>query len=353
MVLTPQINVKVNSTADRTRRFPPGPRTSPAAAQNHRPNHEAHRNHTPGKPPPAPSGGLLWRPMDAQSLSEPQARKLLSAAGQDGLGAELLSLGENAVLALPDGPVAKISRTADLLPRARHEVQIARWLAEHDVPAVHPAPNAGPLLVEGHPITFWERLPAPVRAPSPTDLAELLRLIHALPTPPFKLPKRNLLSGVDRWLAAAGDLIAPHDIAFLRARRDEYALACTELKPVLTPGPIHGDALPRNVHVGPGGPVLTDLETFSSDLREHDLVVMALARDRYGMPDEEYRSFTETYGWDVTEWDGYLVLRRARETASAAWVAQRAAENPAALTEFALRVNSLREGDPMARWHSF
>ena len=116
--------------------------------------------------------------------------------------------------------------------------------------------------------------------------------------------------------------------------------------PHLPPGPIHGDALPRNVHVGPDGPVLVDLETFSADLREHDLVVMALSRDRYGLPAEAYDAFTEAYGWDVREWEGCAVLRGARETASCAWVSQHAPANPKALAEFRRRVASLRDGDP-------
>ncbi|GGO92251.1 phosphotransferase enzyme family protein [Wenjunlia tyrosinilytica] len=290
--------------------------------------------------------------MEAIPLSQDSARRLLSAAGFDGPRARLLALGENAVFALAEGPVAKVGRTVELLERARHEMRVARWLAEQGVPAVRAA-RAEPLLVEGSPMTLWEPLPAPVRQTRPADLAQLLRLVHALPEPPFPLPERDLLGGVERWLGLAQGHVDPADMAFLRARRDEYALAGREVKPVLDPGPIHGDALPRNVLVGPDGPVLMDLETFSTDLREHDLVVMALTRDRYGMPDSQYRSFTSGYGWDVTEWDGCLVLRGARETASAAWVAQQIPGNPAALAEFRRRVASLREGDPAVRWHSF
>jgi hypothetical protein len=107
------------------------------------------------------------------------------------------------------------------------------------------------------------------------------------------------------------------------------------------------------VHVGPDGPVLVDLETVSADLREHDLVVMALSHDRYGLADEAYESFTGTYGWDVREWDGCSVLRGARETASCAWVAQHAPSNPKARAEFERRVTSLREGDETVRWYPF
>ncbi len=192
-----------------------------------------------------------------------------------------------------------------------------------------------------------------MRLAEPGDLARLLRIVHALPAPPFALPPRELLGGVERWLRLAGDAIDAEDAAYLRVRRDGFAAAAAALTPRLAPGPIHGDALPRNVHIGPDGPVLVDLETFSADLREHDLVVMALSHDRYGLPDEAYASFVEAYGWDVREWEGCGVLRGARETASCAWVAQHAPGNPKASAEFRRRVGSLRDGDETVRWYPF
>ncbi|MGX4689121.1 phosphotransferase enzyme family protein [Streptomyces sp. JNUCC 63] len=287
-------------------------------------------------------------------MDEARARDVLAVAGVlpgSGRDARLLALGENAVFAAGD-LVVKVGSDAELLERARRELRIAVWLAEAGVPAVRAAETEA-VLVEGHPVTVWHRLPEPVRPTEPRDLAELLRLVHALPAPGFELPPRELLGGVERWLRLAGDVVDPADAAFLRERRDGFAAAAAALTPHLPPGPIHGDALTRNVHVGPDGPVLVDLETFSADLREHDLVVMALSRDRYGLPAEAYDSFTETYGWDVREWEGCPVLRGARETASCAWVAQHAQDNPKALTEFERRVASLRDGDPTVRWYPF
>lgn len=283
-------------------------------------------------------------------MDEARARAILAEAGL-GRTAELLALGENAVFAAGD-LVVKVGRGAELLDRARRELDVAVLLAEADVPAVRAA-EPEPRLVDGHPVTLWQRLPYAVRPAEPRDLAELLRLVHTLPGPPFALPRRELLDGVERWLRLAGDAIDPADAAYLRERRDGFATAAAALVPHLPPGPIHGDALPRNVHVGPDGPVLVDLETFSADLREHDLVVMALSRDRYGMAAAAYDSFTEAYGWDVREWEGCTVLRGARETASCAWVAQHAPSNRKALAEFERRVASLRDGDETVRWYPF
>ncbi|MFJ5838252.1 phosphotransferase enzyme family protein [Streptomyces shenzhenensis] len=287
-------------------------------------------------------------------MDEARARDVLAMAGVlpgPARDARLLALGENAVFAAGD-LVVRVGRDTELLDRARRELRIAGWLAEAGVPAVRAAdPEAR--LVAGHPVTVWHRLPAALRPAEPRDLAELLRLVHGLPAAPFALPPRKLLGGVERWLRLAGDAIDPADAAYLRERRDGFATAAAALNPQLPPGPIHGDALPRNVHIGPDGPVLVDLETFSADLREHDLVVMALSHDRYGLPAAAYDAFTGTYGWDVRDWAGCSVLRGARETASCAWVAQHAPANPKALAEFRRRVASLRDGDETVRWHPF
>ncbi|GAB2834595.1 phosphotransferase [Streptomyces daliensis] len=316
------------------------------------------------------------------AFTEARAREVLALAGEDPGRARLLAHGENAVFVLPGsggdaegdpavasatdsggdgdgdgawtgGTVVRVGRAQpDLVARAAHELRVASWLEECGVPAVRAA-RAEAVVIEGHPLTFWRRLPEPVRTPGPGDLAALLRRVHALPAPPFALPPRDLLGGIERWLRIAGDAIPAADAAYLRARRDDFAAAAAELIPVLPPGPIHGDALPRNIQVGPDGPVLLDLETFSHDLREHDLVVMALSHDRYGLGDEGYADFTGTYGYDVRDWPGCAVLRGARETASCAWVAQHAPVNPAAGREFARRVASLREGDTTVRWLPF
>ncbi|GAA0370019.1 aminoglycoside phosphotransferase family protein [Streptomyces blastmyceticus] len=287
------------------------------------------------------------------AFGEQRARELLAAAVPEVAAADatLLSLGENAVFAAGD-LVAKVGRDASLLDRARHELRIAAWLADSGVPAVRAAEPA-PREADGHPVTLWHRLPGTLRPATTSDLAELLRVVHALPEPDFTLPGRELLGGVERWLRLAGDAVDPADAAYLRERRDGFAAAAAALTPHLPPGPIHGDALPRNVHIGPDGPVLVDLETFSGDLREHDLVVLALSRDRYGLDPAAYDAFVRTYGWDVREWEGCEVLRGARETASCAWVAQHAPGNAAALAEFRRRVASLRAGDAGVRWHAF
>ncbi|WP_425559602.1 phosphotransferase enzyme family protein [Kitasatospora terrestris] len=305
---------------------------------------------------------VLERPFDEMRARHLLRRACRAAGLPDPDGAALLALGENAVFDLGDpAVVAKVGRVPSAgAPgcRAARELAVARWLDGRGIPVVRPhLPEA--LDADGHPVSFWRRLPPAVRPARAADLAPLLRALHELPdapdrpAPAFPLPRRELLAPVDRWLAAADGRVDPADAAFLRERKESFVTALAGLTPVLPPGPVHGDALPRNVHVGPDGPVLLDLETVSADLREHDLVVLTLAQDRYGLPAEEYAAFTEAYGWDVREWPGCAVLRGARETASAAWVAQQTPENPAAAAEFGRRVTSLRNADARVRWSEF
>src|SRR3954471_4140058 len=68
-----------------------------------------------------------------RTMDETRARDVLAAAGVTP-GARLLALGENAVCAAGD-LVVKGVRDAELLDRARRELDIAVWLAEAGVPA--------------------------------------------------------------------------------------------------------------------------------------------------------------------------------------------------------------------------
>src|SRR3954451_3844974 len=103
-----------------------------------------------------------------------RARAVLTAAGVRP-GAQLLALDENAVFAAGD-LVVKVGRDAELLDRARRELDIAVWLAGGGGPAGR-AGGAEARLVEGHSVPLWHRLPDAVRPAEPRDLAELLRVV--------------------------------------------------------------------------------------------------------------------------------------------------------------------------------
>lgn len=283
------------------------------------------------------------------AMNETRARAVLAAAGLPA-DATLLALGENAVFGAGE-VVVKIGRDAELLARAERELAVGAWLEESGVPAVRPA-EPKPRLVEGHPVTVWHRLPDSVRR----RVSGSGRAAAADSRPAFArvLASAAGCTGRCRPVAAAGggrDRPGGRGVSARTPGRFRGCGVRTDTPPAARPDPRR--RAPRNVHVGPDGPVVVDLETFSQDLREHDLVVMALTLDRYGLAPEAYESFTRAYGWDVREWDGCGVLRGARETASCAWVAQHAPTNPRAREEFARRVASLREGAEGVRWYAF
>jgi hypothetical protein len=98
---------------------------------------------------------------------------------------------------------------------------------------------------------------------------------------------------------------------------------------------------PRSRKTGPApGPLHTGLPT-------------AIGVERYGRPEQQYREFAATYGFDVRTWLGYPVLREVRELTMTTWIMQNIEESPAVAAEFALRVGSLRERDFARAWHFF
>ena len=106
---------------------------------------------------------ILGRVPDAAaSFSSSAVLPILhEACHQAGLSsdhAELLRLGENAIYRLADDPVVvRIARSADRLPRVERELCVARWLAAANIPAVRVIEDIEqPLLVDGHPVSFWQ-----------------------------------------------------------------------------------------------------------------------------------------------------------------------------------------------------
>ncbi len=110
----------------------------------------------------------------------PTLRAACDQAGLSSVGAELLRLGQNAIYQLAAAPiVVRIARTADRLPRVENELCIAQWLDAAGVLAVRVLGEIDqPLLVDGHPISFWHtvtgRAASPARPPLPRILPDRL-----------------------------------------------------------------------------------------------------------------------------------------------------------------------------------
>jgi aminoglycoside phosphotransferase (APT) family kinase protein len=220
------------------------------------------------------------------------------------------------------------------------------------VARVHEDVPDQPLVVDGHPVTFWHFVAPQPDRPTIVDLALILRRFHALPASPCDLPPFDPLVTVRRRLDR-GIGLAESDHRFLESRCAAIDEQLPEIAYRLPPGPIHGDAHTGNLLGGAGAAVLTDFEVAAVGPREWDLVPVAVGRSRLGITAELWEGFVAAYGFDVSAWSGYPVLREARELGMTTWLAQNAGESEAIAREVALRMRCLRDGDQDREWTAF
>ena len=275
-------------------------------------------------------------------------------AGISAAGAELFRIGENAIFMLRrDGIVARVARSDGHLQKVEKELAVARWLASNDYPAVRVAEEITeqPVHADGRLVTFWGLVDDSGKA-SYEDLGKLLHDMHALPAPDFELPKFTPFSAVPGRLANPGsaDLAA---VEFLTNLYHDVDTRYAGLEFAVPLGVIHGDAHRGNVIATSSGPVLTDFEVVSWGPREWDLTPTALSMDRFGLPRETFEKFSLNYGFDVTQWHGYPVLRSVRELTMVTWLMQLIDVSPDRRAEFEHRVASIREGRTTESWHPF
>jgi aminoglycoside phosphotransferase (APT) family kinase protein len=279
-----------------------------------------------------------------------------AAAGLDSSNARLIRMGENALFHLPSaGAVARVARSMGYWADAGREVAISHWLAAEGIRAARAcAAIDQPVEAAGQPVTFWEFIDGrDGDREDVTDLAEVLRRVHQLPRPAsFTLPAEDVLGRIPGRLQSAA--VPAADREFLQARLDELEVQLPRLRFPLPPGPTHGDAHVQNLMITADGPVLIDLERFSWGQPEWDLAMTATEWQTAGWwTDEEYARFAGAYGWDVTTWDGYPVLRATHELKMTSWLAQLAGESPDAAREYKTRMWTLRGQAAPGDWQGF
>lgn len=274
--------------------------------------------------------------------------KVLHAAcgevGLDANGAELLRLTANAVFRLrTTHVVVRISAPRSQFAEVCRTVQVARWLDQIGFPAVRlHGEEEQPVVLGDYLATFWEYLPRGSTQAPLGALALLLRQLHPL-TPPFPLPRWDPIADA-RQLLARGNGLAAADRAFLECWCDELEAELVLITPALPAGVIHGDAWQGNLLTRCGTPVLCDLDQVSVGPREWDLVPTIVNALRFEYPAGPARRFLEVYGFDVTLWHGFSVLRKARELVMLAGVAPVLSSSPLIAQEFARRMDGLRNG---------
>jgi len=279
--------------------------------------------------------------------------EVAAVAGVDPFGAQLLRFSANAVFRLPTSRVVvRIAASVALRHRVSKVVAVANWLAEHGIPAVRLLPGVPqPVRVGDYLATVWHEVPTGHSGPRPTtrDLAKLLRAVHRLPRPELGLPDWAPLDDVKRRLTDS-DGLAAADRRFLSDRCAELEVRLAELE---FPHPncvVHGDAHLGNLIAGPDGPVLCDFDATSFGPPEWDLTPLPVGLRRFGGSRRAYQLFARGYGFDVTRWPGFPVLREVRELKLVTGVLPILSSNPAVVPELRRRLESYRSGDTSAVW---
>ncbi|WP_197289639.1 phosphotransferase family protein [Saccharothrix sp. NRRL B-16348] len=271
-------------------------------------------------------------------------------------GARLLHHRSNAVYLLPhDQVVVRLAPATTLRwERAVTAIEVTRWLATQPAPiALAPTPGEQPVITADAVATFWPLRPT-TPTPSPTDLATPLRHLHTLPPPPLTLPHYKPLHRLQEALTLDAQRRAPvltkDDHAWLtdqtQAVRD--AFATTEFP--LGLGLVHADVHSENLVRDPTGWLLIDWDQACFGPRELDLI--ASLPDHFHTPEADRTAFRNAYGYNLTEWNGWRLLRDLAELHSLASYIRLSPNKPAAATELDIRLRSLRSGNRDVQWRA-
>ncbi|WP_370310634.1 phosphotransferase [Amycolatopsis sp. WAC 01376] len=273
--------------------------------------------------------------------------------GVDPEGARLLRFTNNAVYELASAPfVVRIVGSTRLRHRVGTVVRVARHFERHDVPAIRLVSGLDqPLPVGEQLVTVWWKVTASGRKAKSADLAALLRRVHDL-EPPEGLAEWAPFAAVRARVSDAEEL-NEGDRRFLLERCAEVEGALATLDFPLPRGLVHGDAHTGNVIHGPDGPVLCDFDSSCVGPPEWDLTPLAVGRERFGDPPARYRVFAQRYGFDVTTWSGFSVLRAIRELKLTTSVLPILRSHPGVRDELRKRLDDLRNGRTGARWNRY
>ncbi|WP_280273808.1 phosphotransferase family protein [Nocardia wallacei] len=241
-------------------------------------------------------------------------RSACLAAGVDPADAELLRHAENVIYRLRGDVVVRISRPGQQAAAVR-EVMVAQWLEASGVDAVQVVPGIEqPVDVDGRAVTFWRELP-PHHHGTPAQVAGALKKLHSLrPPTAFDLGMVAPFVRLEERIDGA-NFLPDDDRHWMREHLAELRQRWDELPNGLPWCVIHGDAWVGNVVAADDGRViLLDLERTSFGPPEWDLVHTAIKWRSFGwISAKQYREFCDVYGYDVTRWEGFELLRDIRE----------------------------------------
>jgi hypothetical protein len=266
----------------------------------------------------------------------------------------LLRLTNNAVFAAPEaGIVIRITRSHRLQTRAAKVAALGRWFAEIDAPTIQLATDVEqPVEVDGVWATIWTYLPPRPPPPDVTDLGQVLRAFHQLPTPPLPLPTWDPVGDARSRVADAEALPEP-DRRFLLDWCDRLQAKVVELTRQQPPSLVHGDAHAGNLlRRADERIVLCDFDATCLGPWQVDLVAVPVGEARFGRPGTHTR-LAASYGYDVTTDPAWPLLREARELKMVAAAVPLLASASRVAQEFTTRLRSIQQHDATVRWTPF
>ncbi|SBT40529.1 phosphotransferase [Micromonospora narathiwatensis] len=300
--------------------------------------------------------------------------------GVDPDGASLVKYTMNAVFVAPP-LVIRLAAGSHAATLAHRVVSVAACLEMAGRPAVRLAPGiaAQPFFSGDWVATAWRYVPTVSDEPKPVDLAAPLRALHSLDRLDVALPRWSPIGKFRRRLDAAAALAheeaaelerwsrtklgigAADLLRELRLRCDQAEEDLDRVAWQLPPGVIHGDAHTGNVLLPAAGygavarpePLLCDLDGVCIGPREWDLVPTAHGATRFGRSPADYQEFVEVYGFDITAWAGWPVLRRVRELQLVTSTIDSLAGRPDVARELAHRLRSLLSDDLDVKWRRY
>lgn len=149
---------------------------------------------------------------------------------------------------------------------------------------------------------------------------------------------------------AASTFLPIEDRTWLLARRTELLGQYEQLDFPLGFGWIHGDAYPGNTLWDGDRVLLGDWDEVGIGPRELDLVNTHQGA-RFGRSQAERSAFTAAYGYDVTPWRGFPVLREMRDLHTlGSYIRLADTGNEQAATQLRYRIDTLKQGDANALW---